>query len=420
MSVGVIDGGVANVVGSAVIVALGILALLPAPRDRPQRAFAAMALGLGIGTGASNLVFTDADWANVLMWGLLGAGHVVALLGLVGFVAALTGRPRGRELAIATAAFAILTAVLASGYLRPAELRSANEAAGFAWNLALAPSTLAAVLFFAAAWTAAIALARWARDKSAADREQAAILAMALMPYPAVIGTMGVRIDAPLWRGLVFGSMLAAALASLAWLQVARRAGRRPALAAALAPPVFVTLGMLANLETAPWSAGASRVVMTALVAYAILRYHAFGIHATLRFGISKSTIAAVFIAVFFIASEAAQQFLGDTLGSTYVGIAAAGALVFAMAPLQRAAERLAERAVPSAGPGSATVAQRSTKEEAYRRALRIALRDRVISRAEEVHLHDVAEHMGIGAGRAMALRVEIEQELADGKAPAS
>ncbi|HVM45125.1 MAG TPA: hypothetical protein VM582_04250, partial [Candidatus Thermoplasmatota archaeon] len=83
---------------------------------------------------------------------------------------------------------------------------------------------------------------------------------------------------------------------------------------------------------------GIMRTVGILLLVYAIVRHQLLGIDVKVRWGISKSTVAAVFIAVFFVASEAAQQFFGDSLGSTYVGIAAAGALVFAMAPLQRAA----------------------------------------------------------------------------------
>lgn len=408
MSVGLSEGGLANVAGSAVIVALGLLVLLPKPRSRPQRGFAVMAIALGLGTAVSNLRFADPDWPDLLAWAALGAGHLVALVAMKGFVGSLTGKLRGRDLAIAAATMLVLTLVLASGYARLTTVRAAMLDAGFPWNFAIAPATFAAALFFAAAWTAAITLARWARDREEGDQEHAALLAMALMPYPAFIGTMGVRVDAPLWTGLVVGTMLAAVLASLAWFRVARRAGRGPALAAALAPPVFVTLGMIANIETAPWSAGASRIAMTALVAYAILRYHALGIHATLRFGISKSTIAGVFIAVFFIASEAAQQFFGDTLGSTYVGIAAAGMLVFAMAPLQRAAERLAERAVPVSPAASAP--GRPVHEEAYKSAVRLALRGG-ISRREDLELARIADAHGIRAVRAHELRDEVERE---------
>ena len=47
------------------------------------------------------------------------------------------------------------------------------------------------------------------------------------------------------------------------------------------------------------------------------------------------------------IASEATQQFFGARRGSAVRAIGAAGALVFAIAPLQRMAECVAEKPVP-------------------------------------------------------------------------
>lgn len=154
----------------------------------------------------------------------------------------------------------------------------------------------------------------------------------------------------------------------------------------------------------------ATSFALVGIVTYGILRYNLFTIDRKLRFAISKSTVAAVFIAVFFIASEAAQQFLGDQLGSTYVGIGVAGTLVFAMAPLQRVAEKLAEKAVPVINPPAATTTDQRHKESTYRDALRMALHDRKVTRAEDLTLARLAEGLGIGAGRALEIRHEVEE----------
>ncbi len=153
------------------------------------------------------------------------------------------------------------------------------------------------------------------------------------------------------------------------------------------------------------------RLAQALLLAWGILRHEFLGIDLRVRWTLSKSTIAALFIAVFFVASEAAQEFFGDTLGSTYVGIAAAGALVFAMAPLQRAAERLAERAVPIPA-GLDMPSLTSRKEEAYRGALRVALRDRVLTVEDENAIAQLCDEMAVTHRRAREIRLEVEEEL--------
>jgi hypothetical protein len=165
---------------------------------------------------------------------------------------------------------------------------------------------------------------------------------------------------------------------------------------------------------------GVVRTFGVLLLVYAILREQLLGIDLKVRWGISKGTVAAVFIAVFFVASEAAQQFLGAALQNEYVGIFAAGMLVFALAPLSRAADRIAEKAVPApaglpANPPAAARAPRqgaADPEASYRHALRWALRDGSLDAAEERHLVVLAEHLGIPPSRAYALRDEAASEV--------
>ncbi len=183
-------------------------------------------------------------------------------------------------------------------------------------------------------------------------------------------------------------------------------------------------LGML-NLTPAVYQSNfawlpfaAAQLFLPALATYALLRGGLLGLDVKVRWTISKSTIAAVFIAVFFIASETAQQFFGDTLGSIYVGIAAAGALVFAMAPLLRAAERLAERAVPSVGSinDAMTLATLDLRHEsAFRDAVRLALRDKRLTRVEEAQIFRLAAALHIPSARAHELLSEAELELGVG-----
>jgi hypothetical protein len=176
---------------------------------------------------------------------------------------------------------------------------------------------------------------------------------------------------------------------------------------------VALGLGVLFLDSTAStFVAPGGRILGALLLGYAVLRGQIEGLDLKVRFALSKSTIAAVFIAVFFIASEAAQQFFGDTLGSTYVGIGVAGTLVFAMAPLQRAAEKLAAKAVPVSMESTAAPARPDDREDAYRRAVRLALRGG-ISRVEDHDLAVLADQLHVGARRALEIREELEQGAA-------
>jgi len=88
-------------------------------------------------------------------------------------------------------------------------------------------------------------------------------------------------------------------------------------------------------------------LVYVAMTAYGIAVYHLFDIELRLKWTIERGTLAAAFIAVFFVVSEGAAAILSDRLG-TLAGLLATGLLVFALAPLQRSAERLANAALPS------------------------------------------------------------------------
>lgn len=221
--------------------------------------------------------------------------------------------------------------------------------------------------------------------------------------------------DAALPTFFVLARFAATLLVGLLFLYATVGPAPRIARNTSLVLIAVATTGAMMAAFAPEWSvAGPVRIVMVLLIGYAIVRYRLLGIDVKLRFAISKSTIAAVFIAIFFIASEAAQQFFGDRFESGYLGILAAGALVFAIAPLSRVADRLAEKAVPLAGPVVAVVAAGSAgKEEAYRAALRVALRDKRLSRDEEIGLAHLSDELGLTHKRARELWHEVEASIA-------
>ena len=147
-------------------------------------------------------------------------------------------------------------------------------------------------------------------------------------------------------------------------------------------------------------------LVPNALLGYVVLRGQIPGLDIKVRFALSRSTVAAIFIAAFFVASEGAQIVFGQ--GNEWVGLLGAGALVFALAPLQRAAERLAERAVPL----SEDARSAPTADRTYRSMLARLSADGTLSREDERLLAHLAAELGIDARRAFEAREAVEAEL--------
>ena len=289
-------------------------------------------------------------------------------------------------------------------------------------------------------------LRAWSREPEASPARDALLttgLAFALIHlYDAVslfawdaLGTLGVAFDPAsasdprlvvihlvgLAAYVPFLALLARERSSSRGLRVARvstLAAVLLALGLAGAVAAARAAGSASAIEAAEgvWTAASGLWDLTfpAILAYAVLRHQLLDVDVKLRWTISKSTTAAIFIAVFFLASEGAQIFFGRD--QELVGLAAAGALVFAMTPLQRAAERLAERAVPVATSTGATPALPAARgAQSYRRAVRFALRDRKLSHDEEVELATIAHDLGLSGPDATRIRLEVEREMDEG-----
>jgi len=83
------------------------------------------------------------------------------------------------------------------------------------------------------------------------------------------------------------------------------------------------------------------------LIAYGILRTQLFDIDLRIRWTIKQSTLAAIFVAVFYLVTEGADRLLSSELGN-WIGLLASALLVFFLTPLQRFAERIASFAMPN------------------------------------------------------------------------
>jgi hypothetical protein len=83
------------------------------------------------------------------------------------------------------------------------------------------------------------------------------------------------------------------------------------------------------------------------LITYGILRTQLFDIDLHIRWTIKQSTVAAVFVAVFYLVSEGADRLLESELGNV-IGLIASALVMFFLVPVQRFAERVAGAAMPN------------------------------------------------------------------------
>lgn len=150
----------------------------------------------------------------------------------------------------------------------------------------------------------------------------------------------------------------------------------------------------------------ATVIALYALVlAYGILKTQLFDIDLKLKWTVRQSTVAAAFIAVFFIVSEGAQVAFQSSLGPI-VGLVAAGALVFVLAPLQRLGERVSDAAMPGVGGDSQYLAFR--KLEVYKGALEEMLADGTLSEKDRTVLAGLRRRLGIGEDAARAIERDV------------
>lgn len=141
------------------------------------------------------------------------------------------------------------------------------------------------------------------------------------------------------------------------------------------------------------------------LLAYGVLRHQLLGIDVKIKWTLKQSTVAAVFVAVFFVVSELAAAAFSERLG-TVVGILTAGALLFAIVPLQHFAQRVADKAMPGVKPvGEMTEDERA---EAYRRQLEAAYVDGVVDTSERRILEAAREALEIDGDIALAIEREV------------
>lgn len=252
-----------------------------------------------------------------------------------------------------------------------------------------------------------------ARARLRSHQSGQAILAAAMTAYPlswpvwiaVVVGIEGSWYG---WIGII--SLVSFVGLSVGWLRVLHRTADRTALGVVGTASAFFggsfVIGFTFGVAFSPSTI--ARTFDLLLVAYAILRLQYLGLDVKIRWGLSKSTVAAAFVAVFFIASEVAQQFFGDRFNNNYVGIGAAGLLVLGIAPLQRMADRFASTAVPV----TTATGGRVAAVDVYRHQVQQAWADGRIAPDERRMLRRLRQDLGMNADEADQIEDAVEVGL--------
>jgi hypothetical protein len=142
------------------------------------------------------------------------------------------------------------------------------------------------------------------------------------------------------------------------------------------------------------------------LIAYGILKTHLFDIDLKIQWTIRQSTVAAAFIAVFYLVTEGADRMFEAELG-TWVGLLASALLIFFLAPLQRMAERVSQAVMPNTTDTPEYAAYK--KLQVYEAALADALPGG-ISGKERALLNHLRDSLGIAAADADALERDLSE----------
>lgn len=140
------------------------------------------------------------------------------------------------------------------------------------------------------------------------------------------------------------------------------------------------------------------------LIAYGILKTQLFDIDLKIQWTIRQSTVAAAFVAVFYLVTEGADRLIEAELG-TWVGLLASALLIFFLAPLQRLADRVSKAVMPNTTDTPEYAAYK--KLQVYEAALADALPGG-ISVKERALLNHLRDSLGIAAADADALERDL------------
>ncbi|HET6406190.1 MAG TPA: hypothetical protein VFH78_16245 [Candidatus Thermoplasmatota archaeon] len=154
---------------------------------------------------------------------------------------------------------------------------------------------------------------------------------------------------------------------------------------------------------------GLWRLALPVAVTYALVRQSLFDLDARLRFTLKQSTVGAVFVGVFFVASEMGTELVSARFGGL-LGIGAAVLLMFAIAPLQLMAEKLARSALPAPPPGRDLPGD--MRRDIYREQVALSWADGVLDRNERLVLERLREALGLSQEEAASIELDVARRV--------
>lgn len=372
-----------NLASAAVLAALAVFLLVRKGRNATTHALAVFAIGLALLYGGGFLP------PGVLNDVLLAASYVVIAAGMVGLAWLVPSRldaARARRAIVAAA-------VLGFSYTLGSVLT-------FDWG-AFPSEGWARILRALAVWVygvAAFASVLFAYRGTRPDAEPGSIRSLAILGLGLALFGGGLArswtADAAANPASAAVDLLMVIITGLAWFRFGASPSRRSVRRTSLAVLGVWTAATFAAFVAPESTYPLGRILGTFLLVYAVLRGQIAGIDAKVRFGISKGTVAGIVVAIVFVVSEGAQSLFGED--RQWLGLLVGGSVVFAIAPLQRAADRLAEKAVPVAGTQGSSAPKGLFLFEQL--ATRLAA-DGTLSPADQGTLAHVAQEMGLGAG---------------------
>jgi len=412
------------------MVALGVFLLTVKPRRRANVALAAFAVLFGTGKMIDNLVRPVDPAVNDI--GLMLEGFATLPVVLVAMWVPRPMRPAERRyLAIGVAAVHANTLVWLWSQFFPPSLAATPDVHWFLSDF------LGGSLFggmYVALPLQALRYPGLTGPRAEGERRNALLLSAALLMFPGWVAGLSVGqaaagfaarlpilVPATGWDATTTVLVSAVVIANNTWivLHVAlaglwARNARLPGHGKGCRNLALLSLALpLAAMVARPFLGpepgdvglnGVMRLLTVAILAYAILRHQLLDVDVKVRWGIRQSTMAGAFIGVFFVVSEGAQTLLSGAYGPVF-GIVATGALVFALAPLQRAAERVASAAVPGAKPvGTMSAGERA---ELYRAMARTAWEDGVLDRNERALLRELRQRLALSPEEADRIEAE-------------
>lgn len=147
------------------------------------------------------------------------------------------------------------------------------------------------------------------------------------------------------------------------------------------------------------------RLLLPALIAYAIVRHRLFGLDLKVKWTLGKGAVGAVFVAVFLTVSQLIQNLTSANFGIVG-GAMAAGLLLFAIRPLENLGERFAQAVLPHAKP--VTSMSKAEGLRLFQDQATLVWADGLMGVKERLLLDNLRERLGIPMKTAQKIEHEV------------